>query len=431
MKLIISGDCGISASDEVEKAKKLGIDFIITDHHKPPADLPDAVSILNPHLPDCKYPGKEITGVGVLFNLAIALRRALREEGYFGENEPNLGDYLDLVALGTVADCAPLINVNRILVKEGIKRISSSKRLGIKALKKVSSLNGEVDSFDIGFKLGPRINAVGRLSNADEAIELFITDEMEKALEIASRLNIENSNRQNIEKSIFEDVTNLIKSEPDLYNSNSIVLSSTEWHPGVIGIVASRIVDMFNKPTFLIAVGEDGIGKGSGRGTGGINLFNILSEIGELFEQFGGHELAAGITIKEKNIELFRKNFSSVLSKYENDITRSITVDCKVSFSDVSIELLDEFGILEPFGIGNPRPLFLEETLELVSTKIMKEKHLGLKLEKNGSVFNAIWFNFKELPELNSKLDVLYTPEINNWNGRREIRFNIRDISVR
>jgi len=255
--LIISGDCGITAVKEVEQAKELGVDFIVTDHHKPPQELPKAVSVLNPKLSDCKYPAKEIVGVGVIFNLVIALRRALRDEGFFKNGEPNLGDYLDLVALGTVADCAPLLDVNRILVKEGIKRMQNPKRLGLQALKEASSIKGEVTSYDLGFKFGPRINASGRMSTADNAVKLFISDNLEDAREIAKELNKQNTNRQDTEAGIVKEAISQLESNPEIIGSNSIVLASRNWHPGIIGIVASRIVERYEKPTLLIAISED------------------------------------------------------------------------------------------------------------------------------------------------------------------------------
>ena len=287
VSLIISGDCGITAVKEVEQAKELGVEFIVTDHHQPPQELPQAVSILNPKLSECKYPGKEIVGVGVIFNLVIALRRALRDEGFFKNGEPNLGDYLDLVALGTVADCAPLLDVNRILVKEGIKRMQSPKRLGVQALKEASSIKGEVTSYDLGFKLGPRINASGRMSTADNAVALFISENLEEARELAKELNEKNSNRQSTEGEIIKEAISLLESNPALIGTNSIVLASRNWHPGIIGIVASRIVERYEKPTMLIAITEDGVGKGSGRSLEGINIYAALSECRELFLQFG------------------------------------------------------------------------------------------------------------------------------------------------
>ncbi|MCK5710226.1 MAG: single-stranded-DNA-specific exonuclease RecJ [Deltaproteobacteria bacterium] len=429
VSLIISGDCGITAIKEVEHAKELGVDFIVTDHHKPPEQLPEAVSVLNPKLSDCKYPGKEIVGVGVIFNLVIALRRALRDEGFFKNGEPNLGDYLDLVALGTVADCAPLLDVNRILVKEGLKRMESPKRLGVKALKEASSIKGEVTSYDLGFKLGPRINTSGRMSTADNAVRLFISNDLEQARELARGLNKENTNRQDTEAEIIKEAISLLESNPALIGSNSIVLASRSWHPGIIGIVASRIVERYEKPTMLIAIGEDGVGKGSGRSLEGVNIYAALSECRELFLQFGGHELAAGLSIREENVEKFREMFNKALESSEEQYEKKIRVDCSVELDCVTDSLISELELLAPFGIGNPEPLLLSEKVEVISQRIFKDKHLGFKVRKGTKLFDAIWFNTKEIKTLPDKVDMVFIPEFNQWNGNKEIRLRVRDVS--
>jgi len=429
VSLIISGDCGITAVKEIEQAKELGVEFIVTDHHQPPQELPRAVSILNPKLPECKYPGKEIVGVGVIFNLVIALRRALRDEGFFKNGEPNLGDYLDLVALGTVADCAPLLDVNRILVKEGIKRMQSPKRLGVQALKEASSIKGEVTSYDLGFKLGPRINASGRMSTAENAVALFISEDLEEARELAKELNEKNSNRQNTEAEIIKEAISLLESNPALIGANSIVLASRNWHPGIIGIVASRIVERYEKPTMLIAISEDGVGKGSGRSLEGINIYAALSECRELFLQFGGHEQAAGLSIREENVEKFREMFDKALENSEEQYEKKLKVDCSIELDSLTDSLISEFELLQPFGIGNPEPALLSRTVEVVSQRIFKDKHLGFKVKKGTKLFDAIWFNMKEPFTLPDKVDMVFTPEFNKWNGKKEIRLRVKDVS--
>ncbi len=429
VSLIISGDCGITAVKEIEQAKELGVEFIVTDHHQPPQELPQAVSILNPKLSECKYPGKEIVGVGVIFNLVIALRRALRDEGFFKNGEPNLGDYLDLVALGTVADCAPLLDVNRILVKEGIKRMQSPKRLGVQALKEASSIKGEVTSYDLGFKLGPRINASGRMSTAENAVALFISENLGEARELAKELNEKNSNRQSTEAEIIKEAISLLESNPALIGTNSIVLASRNWHPGIIGIVASRIVERYEKPTMLIAITEDGVGKGSGRSLEGINIYAALSECRELFLQFGGHEQAAGLSIREENVEKFREMFDKALENSEEQYEKKLKVDCAIELDSLTDSLISEFELLQPFGIGNPEPALLSRTVEVVSQRIFKDKHLGFKVKKGTKLFDAIWFNMKEPFTLPDKVDMVFTPEFNKWNGKKEIRLRVKDVS--
>lgn len=429
VSLIISGDCGITAVKEIEQAKELGVEFIVTDHHQPPQELPRAVSILNPKLSECKYPGKEIVGVGVIFNLVIALRRALRDEGFFKNGEPNLGDYLDLVALGTVADCAPLLDVNRILVKEGIKRMQSPKRLGVQALKEASSIKGEVTSYDLGFKLGPRINASGRMSTAENAVALFISEDLGEARELAKELNEKNSNRQSTEAEIIKEAISLLESNPALIGANSIVLASRNWHPGIIGIVASRIVEKYEKPTMLIAISEDGVGKGSGRSLEGINIYAALSECRELFLQFGGHEQAAGLSIREEDVEKFREMFDKALENSEEQYEKKLKVDCSIELDSLTDSLISEFELLQPFGIGNPEPALLSRTVEVVSQRIFKDKHLGFKVKKGTKLFDAIWFNMKEPFTLPDKVDMVFTPEFSKWNGKKEIRLRVKDVS--
>lgn len=427
VKLFISGDCGITAVKEVEEARRLGADFIVTDHHKPPEDLPDAVAILNPQLSDCKYPGKTIAGVGVMFNLAVALRRALREDGFFRNGEPNLADYLDLVALGTVADCAPLTDVNRIFVREGMKRMENPKRTGLLALKEASSVSGAVNTFDLGFKLGPRINASGRLSTAGKAVELFISDDLAKAREIAKALGRENSNRQSIEGEIFLDAVSQIESVPGMLNPNSIVLASPDWHPGIIGIVASRIVERYERPAILIAIDGSGIGKGSGRSVEGVNIYSALSECRVLFEQFGGHEQAAGLSIKAEKIEMFREMFEKSIAGSGHAYEPKLDIDCEVDLSQLTDALLTELGMLEPYGIGNPEPVFAARSVDVLSQRMFKDKHLGLRLRQGSVSLDGIWFNSGAVPDLPGKIDVAFTPEFNKWNGRKDIRIRILD----
>ena len=425
--LIISGDCGITAVKEVEEARSLGVDFIVTDHHKPPEELPNAVSILNPQLSDCKYPGKGITGVGVVFNLVIALRRALREDGFFGREEPNLAEYLDLVALGTVADCAPLMDVNRIFVKEGIKRMENPKRIGVQALKEASSINGGITSYDLGFKLGPRINASGRLSSAAKAVELFISENIDDAREIAKALSRENSNRQNIEGEILKDALAQVESGPGVLRENSIVLASRGWHPGIIGIVASRIVERYERPVMMIAVGDDGTGKGSGRSVKGVNIYAALSECRELLLQFGGHEQAAGISIREEKVAELRDMFEMAISNIGADYKAVLDIDCAVSLDEINESLVTELGMLEPYGIGNPEPVLVAESVEVISKRIFKDKHIGLKVRQGGRPLDAVWFNAPHEADITDRIDLVFTPEFNVWNGRKEIRLKIWD----
>jgi single-stranded-DNA-specific exonuclease len=428
VSLIISGDCGITAHAEVIEAKKMGIDFIITDHHEPPDALPEAAAVLNPHQKDCIYPGKEIAGVGVVFNLVIALRRSLRDSGFFKSSEPNLGEYLDLVALGTVSDCASLRNVNRIFVKEGIKRLSYSKRLGMIALKEVSGTKSKVDTYDIGFKLGPRVNASGRLNSARLAVELLVSNDIKKARELASILNNQNSERQTLEGNIIRDIITQIKASPSVLNMNSLVLSSPDWHQGVIGIVASKLVEIYQKPTVIISIQGEGIGKGSARSVEGINIYDALSKCSDLFEQFGGHELAAGLNIRVEKIEEFRNRLDGALNEALGDYTSRLRIDGTLKLSDLTDPLVNELELLSPFGIGNPEPVFVAKSVDVASQRLLKDRHLSLKLNDNNHIYDAIWFNPKEQLTVPDKIDVVFTPEFNEWNGKKSIQLKVKDI---
>jgi len=427
VSLIISADCGITAFDEVEYARDLGIDFIITDHHQPPDKIPESVAVLNPHQKGCGYPAKEITGVGVVFNLVVAFRRFLRDNGFFKDEEPNLADYLDLVALGTVADCAPIVNVNRIMVKEGIKRINNPKRLGTKVLKEISGINGAVSSYDLGFKLGPRINAVGRLKNSQSAVELFTTNDPETAKKLAINLNDENINRQNIEQNILNEATQMYEMNDELRKSSTIVLYSGDWHQGVIGIVASRLTELYGKPTFLIATDESGIGKGSGRSVEGVDIYKILSGFREVFEEYGGHEQAAGIAIKEENIEKFSELLSEAVSKIKVSKQKTVNIDMELELSMIDLKLLNEIQGIAPFGLGNPEPVFMVRSVNVANQRLYKEKHLGAKVSNENVSLSVMWFNVKDKTDLPDVVDIVFTPQINIWNGNKEVRLNIKD----
>ncbi|MGI9533876.1 MAG: single-stranded-DNA-specific exonuclease RecJ [Thermodesulfobacteriota bacterium] len=426
--LIISGDCGITAFDEVEYAKELGIDFIITDHHQPPEKIPDSVAVLNPHQKGCGYPAKEITGVGVVFNLVVAFRRFLRDKGFFKDDEPNLADYLDLVALGTVADCAPIVNVNRIMVKEGVRRMGNPKRIGIKVLKDVSGINGAVNSYDLGFKLGPRINAVGRLNNPQAAVELFTTEDSEVAKSLANNLNDENTNRQNIEKNILNEAIQMYEKNENFNKGGSIVLSSSTWHQGVVGIVASRLSDLYRKPTFLIALDENGIGKGSGRSVEGVDIYKLISGFKQVLVEYGGHEQAAGITIKDENIDSFRELLSEAVSKFEVTKEKIVNIDMEIELSMIDFKLLEDIQELAPFGLGNPEPVFMVKSVNIKDQRLFKEKHLGVTVNNDDISLKAMWFNIKDKVNLPGVVDIVFTPEINYWNGNREVRLNIKDV---
>lgn len=425
--LVISVDCGITAADEVAQARTLGMDFIVTDHHSLLGQLPEAAAVLNPHQTDCRYPGKELAGVGVAFNLALALRRTLREEGFFKTvAEPNMGDFLDLVSLGTVSDRVPVENVNRIMLKEGLKRMRTPKRLGLRALKEVSGISDGIEIFDLGFRLGPRINAAGRMDSADKAVELLLADSLEEAFSLAKFLDERNLERRGIEEKTLRDATRMVESAPEYAESNSLVLSSRKWHKGVIGIVASSLAGSCGKPAFLISVDENGVGRGSGRSFGGINIFSVLSKCEDLLVEFGGHAYAAGVTVLEEKIGLFRERFSQELEKSGQKPESRLDIDSEIGLSSISDVLVSEIESLSPFGEGNPEPLFLSRAVDVVDQRLLKDQHVLFRVRGDDSVVNCIWFyaSRKHLPE---KMDLVFSLRFNVRNGEREPRLFIKD----
>ena len=425
--LVISVDCGITATDEVAEAKTLGMDFIVTDHHSFCGQLPEAIAVLNPRQTDCRYPGKEVSGVGVAFNLALALRRTLREEGFFETTaEPNMGDFLDLVSLGTVSDRVPVENVNRIMLKEGLKRMRNPRRQGLRALKQVSGIGDGIEIFDLGFRLGPRINAAGRLDSAGKAVELLLSDSPEDAFSLAKLLDERNSERRKIEGGILRDATRMVESVSGHEKSNSFVLSSRKWHRGVVGIVASSLAGSYGKPAFLISVDENGVGRGSGRSFGGINIFSVLSKCEDLLVEFGGHAYAAGVTILEEKIDLFREKFSEELRKSGQKPESKLDIDYEIELASIDDALVYEIESLSPFGEGNPEPLFLSKAVSVVDQNLLKNQHLRFGVRKNGSELSCIWFyaSQKRLPE---KTDLVFALRFNVRNGRREPRLFIKD----
>ena len=426
--LVISVDCGITAADEVAQARTLGMDFIVTDHHSLLGQLPEAAAVLNPRQTDCRYPGKELAGVGVAFNLALALRRTLREEGFFKTvAEPNMGDFLDLVSLGTVSDRVPVENVNRIMLKEGLKRMRTPKRLGLRALKDVSGIGDGIEIFDLGFRLGPRINAAGRLDSADKAVELLLADSLEEASSLAKFLDERNSERRGIEEKILRDATRMVESASGYAESNSLVLSSRKWHKGVIGIVASSLAGSCGKPAFLISVDENGVGRGSGRSFGGINIFSVLLKCEDLLVEFGGHAYAAGVTVLEEKIGFFRERFSQELEKSGQKPESRLDIDSEIGLSSISDALVSEIESLSPFGEGNPEPLFLSRAVDVVDQRLLKDQHVLFRVRGDGSVVSCIWFyaSRKHLPE---KMDLVFSLRFNVRNGKRETRLFIKDV---
>ena len=429
--LIITVDNGISSYEETLLASSLGIDIIITDHHQLPDKIPPALAIINPQQGDCSYPSKSLAGVGVVFNLVTALRTHLRKNGYWNKKkEPNLKKYLDLAALGTIADIVPLVETNRLFAYFGLKELTASRRLGIRALKKVSAIDdGEINAGKVGFQLAPRLNAAGRLSTADLGVRLLMTEDEAEAGELAERLDQENIARRELEKKMFEDALGMVE-EKGLDKSSSIVLASKNWHPGVIGIVASRLVERYYLPTLLISI-KDGEGKGSARSIAAFHLFEGLKECSSYLLGFGGHKYAAGFSIKEDRIKDFAADFDSVVNKTlkPEDFKPSIKIDATLELGDINDKLVQDLEKMLPFGPSNPEPVFLSENIEVKEAIILKGAHLKMKLDCDEGTLDAIAFNMKEKGiKAGDRVSIVFSPRFNLWRGRRTIQLNIKDI---
>nr|WP_246559438.1 single-stranded-DNA-specific exonuclease RecJ [Geoanaerobacter pelophilus] len=427
--VVVSVDCGVTAVEEARLAASLGIDLIITDHHTPGDTLPEAYAVINPLRPGCDFPFKGIAGVGVAFNLLMALRRRLREDGLFKHRpEPDLKAYLDLVALGTIADVVPLQDENRILTRIGLKVLETSSRPGITALKEVASVSGEVSCSSVGFRLAPRLNAAGRLEDAALGVELLLSTDLTEARRIAAELDASNAERQAVEKAILQSALQMIAESPEMANRRSIVLASAEWHPGVIGIVASRIVDIFHRPTVLISL-EQGSGRGSGRSIPGFHLYQALHACTDHLLRFGGHRQAAGLAIDESALASFVEHFDEVTAGElsEEDLVPELLIDSELCPGDISVDLAEKVAALHPFGMGNPEPLFLVRNLRVADARVLKETHIKLVLQVAGRRLEAIGFGMagRTLPEC---IDIAAQLQINVWNGRANLQLRIKDF---
>ncbi|MCX7695155.1 MAG: single-stranded-DNA-specific exonuclease RecJ [Caloramator sp.] len=421
--LIITVDCGITAVEEVEYVKQLGMDIIITDHHECKEVIPDTY-VINPKRQDCTYPNKNLAGCGVAFKLVQALWMKYNLSGF--------EELLDLCAIGTIADIVEITGENRIIVSQGIKKLQHSEKCGIKALKSVAGIS-DVTSYGIAFQIAPRINAVGRLSDARIAVELFTTTDEDKAMQIAKYLDQENRSRQKIEEEILNESLIMIQNKFDLTKDRVIVLSSPFWHVGVVGIVASRLVERFHRPVILLCEDKEGMCKGSGRSIEGFNLFENLLKCDDILVKFGGHELAAGLTVEKSKIdELIRR-----LNEYakEMDVEMflpKLYIDLEMSTEDITFETAEEIKKLEPYGFGNPSPIFYMENLKVVSKRAVgsNNKHLKLLLDKDNMTYDGVYFNgYEELKDKEwDNIDVVFNLDINEWNNTRNLQLLIKAV---
>ncbi len=439
-RLLVTVDCGVANVDEVEFARSIGMDVIITDHHESPEILPRCEALINPKRPDCPFPFKELAGVGVIFYLVRALRTRLRQLGHWSTGAPpNLKAYLDLVALGTVTDMVPLLGDNRTLVRVGLEVISRGSRPGIVALKEVSRVGGDVNATDLAFRLGPRINAAGRMAHAQEAFELLATDDIGQAEARAQGLNRLNQERQVQERAILKDALSLIEKQGE---RAAYVLASPNWKRGIVGIVASKLMDQVGRPVILLERDGD-MAIGSGRCPDGLNLYEILSACSGYLDRFGGHRAAAGMRLTVKNLEVFAealdKTVASILRGH--DVQPRLKIDGYASlaeFTDPAVANL--FEILEPFGAGYQPPLFAIQDFSLRGASVVGKGHLKLLLNPvtaaaNGGPMRPVevmaWGQGDKRALPWNDLELACIPCFNTWQGRKTLQLRLKDARTR
>ncbi len=420
ISLIITVDNGVSSHEEVRLASSLGIDVIISDHHEPDGQLPGAVAVLNPKRHNSGYPFRDLSGVGVALKLLTALIGKLPQN-------------LDFAALGTIADIVPLIDENRILARAGLDLINRNETIGLSELFKVSGLEGkEINSGNVAFQLAPRLNAAGRLGSGQLGVQLLLTSSQALAQRIARKLDEENRNRQAIESEILAQALEKLEKEFDPENDFSIVLSDTRWHPGVIGIVASKLVELYHRPTILIAMGEQ-MGKGSARSIRSLHMCDALRKCQEHLVGFGGHRFAAGLSIECSKFEPYRSAFEEVCRAQllKEDLRPVTRADAVVQFGDICGKLIEQINLLAPFGNANPLPVLASIGVAGSQIQVFRDRHLRFSVRQDGKAFAAIAFNMSEYEPLvreSPLLDIAYTPQFNTYKGVTSIQLNIRDI---
>mgnify|MGYP001623086005 FL=1 len=422
--LMITVDCGISAIEEIDYANSLGIETIVTDHHEVGEKLPNALAIVDAKRKDNMYPCRDLAGVGVVFKLiqALSIKLNLKEESYL--------KYLDIVCIGTISDIVPLVDENRVIAKLGLMLVNQTKNLGLKSLL-MSSGYKKIDSTTISFGVAPRINACGRMGHAEEALKLFLSNNLNEVQELTKKLNDYNVKRQDIEKRIYEEAVKQIE-ERNLNKNNTIIVAGENWHHGVIGIVASKITEMYFKPSILLC-NEGDESKGSGRSIPGFDLHDALMKCLDHIEKFGGHSMAIGITIKKSELEQFSQSLENVAKEeHTEEIVPIVQIDAKISLSDINKEMVESLNQLEPFGEGNKMPIFVIKNLKIDSIRALTEgKHLKLTLREGNNMVNAIGFNMGSLAEeykIGDKIDVAGMLEINSFNGVDSVQINLKDI---
>ena len=433
-RLVVSADCGVTAVAEVDAAARLGLDVVVIDHHTASQDLPRAVAILNPHQPGCTFPGRELAAVGVAFHLLLALRRRLREQGFFANRkEPNLREALDLVALGTIADVVPLTGANRVLVTFGLRELSKAERPGIAALKKVAQLDGPVTAGDVGFKLGPRINAAGRLDDAAVGVKLLLTEDHVEARKLAEELDRANAERQDLQARIAGEAMERAAQLGPPEERRTLVVWAPGWHVGVVGIVASRLVDRFHRPAVVLAE-EGGVAKGSGRSVEGFHLYDALARCSTHLSRFGGHKHAAGMQLPVSGLKAFSDALEAEARTTldPSQLIPRVRIDAYLEASEVGPELAHELQRLSPFGAGNPEPVFMCKALQANEVRLLPDKrgsgpgHLKLSLT-NG--LDAIGFGLGAMALAQATpFDAAFQLSIDKWRDVERVQLKLKDM---
>ena len=423
-QLMITVDCGITATEEIEYAKSLGIETIITDHHEPIEILPDAVAVVDAKRKDNKYECRNLAGVGVVFKLIQALSIKM------GLDEKEFLKFLDIVCVGTISDIVPLTDENRVIVKLGLKLVEQTRNLGLREILQSCGYS-KINSTTISFGVAPRINACGRMGHQEDALNLLLSKNIDEVKDLTAKLNEYNKTRQDIEKSIYQEAVEKIEKN-NLSNNNTIVVYGNGWHHGVIGIVSSKITELYFKPSILLSE-EDGEYKGSGRSINGFDLHEALMECNQTIKKFGGHAMAVGISIEKDKIEQFKEMFEKIAKEKNVDkIIPIINVDAEIRLDDINKDMVESLKELEPYGEANKMPVFAFKNLKIESIRSLTNgKNLKLSVRDNKNIVNAIGFNLGELSEIykiGDKVDIAGNLEINSFNGVDSIQINIKDI---
>lgn len=434
-KLLITVDCGITAANEIAQVVEQGVDVIITDHHEPTDKIPHCVATLNPKLMDNSYPNRDLTGVGVAFKLAHAVTNQLVAEGRLSAKKIDLKRYLDLVALGTISDMGALLGENRILVRYGLRQLRKTKRIGLTKLISICDVDmNELSTFTVASKIAPRLNSLGRIDDPQKGVQVLLIRNAVTAEKMAQELDLNNIERQKIERTMSADVESIIHANPEILKRKAVIIHSDRWHPGVIAIISTRISKHFNRPAVIIAVDKE-IGKGSLRSTHEFPLLPVLKECSDLLINFGGHDFAAGMTLKEGNIEEFTRRFAAIADTTlsDMDVVTKLHLDAEVKFTDLTFDFMESMRLLEPFGNENPQPILYTDAKQAWPPKVVGKTHLKLYLEQGDRMLEGIAFGRAAQSTMLRKKDltlrIAFTPQINNFQGQ-SIQLMIRDFKI-